>query len=110
MSYTKKETNVDFIADKSTEIKNEPRKKEVKSPTNFEINQKPSTLDSPENKSFQNVQKNKEELKFFGVSEYYIKETVIPTGYEADESIYRFRVAYDETSNKLYIEPNFKSL
>lgn len=74
MSYTKKETNVDFIADKSTEIKNEPRKKEVNSPTNFEINQKPSTLDSPENKSFQNVQKNKEELKFFGVSEYYIKE------------------------------------
>ena len=44
------------------------------------------------------------------VGEYYIKETVIPTGYEADESIYRFRVAYDETSNKLYIEPNFKSL
>ena len=61
--------NTDIIADKSTGIKNEPLKKEIISPSRFNANKKEfSSLDS------KNDSKDKEELKFFGVSEYYIKE------------------------------------
>lgn len=72
MSFNNKETNVDYIADKSTEIKNELHKKEVISPSNF--TPKISTPEKPEEIKFQSNQDKKDELKFFGVSEYYIKE------------------------------------
>ena len=74
MNFTPKEKNVNIIADKSTKIKNGPQKKEVKSLSNFDLDLKISTSDNPENKSSKNSQNKNKELKFFGVSEYYIKE------------------------------------
>ena len=59
------------IADKETEMKNEPNKKDAVTPSEFEVNQNNfSSLDSDVNPS----ENNKEELKFFGVSEYYINQ------------------------------------
>ena len=71
MSFAQDKSNVESIADKSTEVKNEPREKEVQSPSGFE-NVTPSlSLSNPIQVEESN---KKEELKFFGVSEYYIKQ------------------------------------
>ena len=73
MSLNQKENDQQFIANKETEIKNEPQKKPAISPSLFEANQKSfSSMDSL-NFNSKNIQ-GKEELKFFGVSEFYIKE------------------------------------
>lgn len=72
MSFIKKENNTELIADKSTEIKNGPQKKQVMSPTDFNDNQ--NSLFSKEFNEQDMKNANKDELKFFGVSEYYIKE------------------------------------
>lgn len=73
MSLNQKENYQQCIADKDTEIKNEPQKKPAISPSIFEANQKAfSSMDS-ENLNSKNIQ-SIEELKFFGVSEFYIKE------------------------------------
>ena len=72
MSFIKKENNTELIADKSTEIKNEPQKKQVMSPTDFNDNQNSLFSKEFNEQDMKNV--NKDELKFFGVSEYYIKE------------------------------------
>ena len=70
MSHDQKEFE-QCIADKETEMKNEPNKKEAVTPSEFEVNQNNfSSLDSDVNPS----ENNKEELKFFGVSEYYINQ------------------------------------
>ena len=61
--------NTELIADKSTEIKNEPQKKEIQSPSNFNDNLK--NISSNDSKR---ELKDKDELKFFGISEFYIKE------------------------------------
>lgn len=71
MSFVQDKSNVESIADKSTEIKNEPRKKEIQSPSEFKNATSPLNLSNP----IQSEEANKkEELKFFGVSEYYIKQ------------------------------------
>ena len=70
MSHDQKEFE-QCIADKETEMKNEPNKKDAVTPSEFEVNQNNfSSLDSDVNPS----ENNKEELKFFGVSEYYINQ------------------------------------
>ena len=74
MNFTPKEKNVNIIADKSTKIKNDPQKKEIKSLSNFDLDLKTPTSDNHKNKNSKNIPKKNEELKFFGVSEYYIKE------------------------------------
>ena len=74
MNFTPEVKNINIIADKTTKIKNDSHKKGVKSPSNFYPEQKTSISDNPEKKSSKNDLKIKEELKFFGVSEYYIKE------------------------------------
>ena len=68
MSFSKIEKNVELKADKSTKIKKEPNKKEIHSPSNFEINEKSFSSNASEKEL-----KNKEEFKFFDVSEYYIR-------------------------------------
>ena len=71
MNYNKKESLKGHIADKETEIKNECNKKEVLTPSKFEVNQNSfSSVDSEVPK----LENQENELKFFGVSEYYIKE------------------------------------
>ena len=73
MSLNQKENYQQCIANKETEIKNEPQKKPEISPSLFEANQKSfSSMDSV-NFNSKKIQ-SKEELKFFGVSEFYIKE------------------------------------
>ena len=73
MSLKQKEKIQQCIADKDTEIKKEPQKKQALSPSIFEAKQKSfSSLDSKIQESKNS--KSKEELKFFGVSEFYIKE------------------------------------
>ena len=70
MSHDQKEFE-QCIADKETEMKNEPNKKDAVTPSEFEVNQNNfSSLDSDVNPP----ENNKEELKFFGVSEYYINQ------------------------------------
>lgn len=74
MSLTKNDNNQEFIADKSTETKNVPQKMEKQiineSPSNFNpVIKNFSPLDSQGN-----VCEEKNELKFFGVSEFYVKE------------------------------------
>ncbi len=62
MSFDHGKSIVELIADKNTEIKNEPRKKKIQSSSGFKNSTSP--LQS----------KKKKELKFFGISEYYIKQ------------------------------------
>jgi len=73
MSITQKEKDTELIADKSTEMKNEPKNKEFLSPSNINNKQNTETSMSPSRLKPKLDRKNKEELKFFGVSEYYIK-------------------------------------
>ena len=61
--------NTELIADKSTEVKNDPQKKEIQSPSNFNDNLKNISSNDSKKES-----KDKDELKFFGISEFYIKE------------------------------------
>lgn len=68
MSLNKLGFKDELIADKNTEIKKEPLKNEAISPSNFEPNEKP--LSEAESADLT----DKKDLKFFGVSEYYIKE------------------------------------
>lgn len=71
MSYNQKKNLEQNLADKETETKIEPNGKEFKTPSKFLANQKSlSSVDSGE----QNSEKTKIELKFFGVSEFYIQE------------------------------------
>ena len=71
MNYDQKQSSKKYFADKETETKKEPNKKEVVTPSKFTANQNSfSALDS----EAQNSENQKEELKFFGVSEYYINE------------------------------------
>jgi len=73
MSLDQKENYQLCIANKDTKIKDEPQKKADISPSIFDAKQKSfSSIDS-ENKNSKNIQ-SEEELKFFGVSEFYIKE------------------------------------
>lgn len=73
MSSNQKENYQQCMADKDTEIKNEPQKKTAISPSIFDSKQKSfSSMDS-KNLYSENIQ-SAEELKFFGVSEFYIKE------------------------------------
>lgn len=73
MSITQKEKDTELIADKSTEMKNEPKNKEFLSPSNINNKQNTETSMSPSRLKPKLDRNNKEELKFFGVSEYYIK-------------------------------------
>ena len=71
MSFVQDKSNIESIADKSTEIKNEPKKKEIQSPSEFKNAASPLNSSNP----IQSEESNKkEELKFFGISEYYIKQ------------------------------------
>ena len=73
MSLNKKENIQQCVADKDTEIKKEPLKKQAVSPAKFDAKQKSfSSIDS-EKQDSKNIQ-NIEIIKFFGVSEFYIKE------------------------------------
>ena len=73
MSIKQKENIQQCIADKNTEMKVETQKKQTISPSKFGANQKSfSSMDS-EIQDSKNAQ-NTEELQFFGVSEFYIKE------------------------------------
>ena len=71
MSFVQDKSNIESIADKSTEVKNEPRKKEIQSPSEFKNATSPLNLSNPVQAEDSS---KKEELKFFGVSEYYIKQ------------------------------------
>ena len=71
MSFVQDKSNIESIADKSTEIKNEPKKKEIQSPSEFKNATSPLNLSNPVQAEDSS---KKEELKFFGVSEYYIKQ------------------------------------
>ena len=68
MSLNKLGFNAELIADKNTEIKKEPQKNEVVSPSNYEPNKKPLFETEPAGLT------DKNDLKFFGIKEYYIKE------------------------------------
>ena len=71
MNYNQNQSSKQYFADKETETKKEPNKKEAITPSKFQANQNSfSVLDS----EVLNSDNEKEELKFFGVSEYYIKE------------------------------------
>ena len=74
MSFQKIEKNMELLEDNNTKIKKEPDKKEIKSPSNFEINDNSFFSVDLDNLSPEKEIKNKKEIKFFGVSEYYIKE------------------------------------
>ena len=73
MSITQKEKDTELIADKSTEMKNDPKNKEFLSPSNINNKQNTENSMSPSRLKPKLDRNNKEELKFFGVSEYYIK-------------------------------------
>ena len=72
MTFNQKINFQEFITDKEIEIKNVVQKNEAKTPTKFEANKNSFSVDS-ELKNSEKSPKN-DELKFFGVSEYYIKE------------------------------------
>ena len=69
MNYSQKQSSKQYFADKETETKKELNKNEAVTPSKFTANQNSfSELDS----EALNSENQKEELKFFGVSEYYI--------------------------------------
>ena len=74
MTFNQKESFQQIIADKETEIKNVDQKNEAKTPTKFEIKQNSISSVDSEIKNSKKSPKKKDELKFFGVSEFYIKE------------------------------------
>lgn len=74
MSLTQSTNNVQLITEKNMEIENEPKINENISPLILENSQILIETDNLVNLKSILTQKNKEELKFFGISEYYIKE------------------------------------